>query len=117
MLTAFALKVLGWVLPIVLGPVVYYVAREVLNVSRRVDDLPAPLKRVAVVLIAAVVTAVFNALGIVVPEACTALTEVSANASAQACALALTQKVPVQAVTAAVVAMIIHAVKKQRPNE
>lgn len=112
------MKMLEWVLPVVLGPLVYYVAREVLNVSARVDDLPAPIKRVAVVLIGTLVTAVFGALHLVAPEACTALTDAATVATdgVRACATALGQKVPVQGVTAAVVAMIVHAVKKENPR-
>lgn len=112
------MKMLEWVLPVVLGPIVYYVAREILNVSARIDDLPAPIKRVAVFAISGVVTATFGALHLVAPEACTALTDSATVASnaVGACAAALTQKVPVQAVTGAVVAMIVHAIKKESPR-
>lgn len=115
------LKLLEWVLPVLLGPLVYYVAREVLNVSRGVDNLPPAVKRVAVVAIGTLVTAVFGALKLTVPEACAALTDaatVAANSdAATACAAALSAKVPVQGVTAALVAMVVHAIKKQRPHD
>lgn len=112
------MKMLEWVLPVVLGPIVYYVAREILNASTRIDDLPAPIKRVAVVLIGGVVTAVFGALHLVAPEACVALTDSATVAShaVGACAAALGEKVPVQGVTAAIVAMIVHNIKKQNPR-
>lgn len=116
MTSLIVFKVLGWVLPVVLGPVVYFVAREVLNVSQRIDDLPPAFKRVAVVLLGGIVTAGLNTLGIAIPEACNALAGTEVGTSAAACAQALGEKVPVQAVTAALVAMVIHAAKKSRPN-
>lgn len=113
------IKLLEWVLPIVLGPIVYYVAREVLNVSQRVDDLPPWAKRLAVTAISAVVTTAFGALHLTAPEACAQLApaaDAAANA-AQTCINALGDKTVVQAVTAALTAMLVHALKKERPNE
>lgn len=116
---AIGLKVLEWVLPMVLGPLVYYAARELLNLSAKVDDLPPVLKRVAVVGIGIVITGVFNVLNIVAPEQCVALTGTATAAGTDAlhaCAVALTQKVPVQGVTSGLVAILIHALKKQSPR-
>lgn len=114
------MKVLEWVLPVVLGPIVYYVMRELLNLSAKVDDLPPIAKRFAVVLVGTVITGALSALKLASPEACVALTD-AATVAAQgstvsACVAALTAKVPLQGITAALVAMVIHAVKKQNPR-
>lgn len=113
------LKVLGWVLPIVLGPVVYVVARELLNLTEKIDDLPAPLKRVAVMFIGTLMSAAFGALSIAMPEACAAIARdvlTPVDEALSVCARALTEKVPVQGVTAALVAMVIHKIKKSNPR-
>ena len=62
--------VLGWVLPIVLGPLVYAAARYVLNANLWIDDLPSAFKRVAVVALGLLASAVLNALDIAVPDDC-----------------------------------------------
>ncbi len=112
-------KVLGWVLPVVLGPLVYYVARYALNVSTAVDDLPAPIKRIAVVLIGAGLSAAFAALQVALPGECAALSADVAAATSGAvhsCVAALGTKAPVEGVVAALVAFVIHAIKKQNPR-
>jgi hypothetical protein len=118
-MNVIGLKLLEWVLPVVLGPLVYYVAREVLNASERLDALPPVAKRVAVVALGTVVSAVFGALKLTAPEACVALTDATVAAGSDAlhaCAVALSAKVPLQGVTAGLVAMVVHAIKKERPN-
>lgn len=113
------ITVIGWVLPIVLGPLVYAIARSTLNVSNRIDDLPPAIKRLAVVAFGTAVVAIFSALGVTAPETCVAIGNgtVAGVDAAQACAVALASKVPVQGVVAALVAMTIHAVKKEKPND
>lgn len=114
------IKVLSWVLPVVLGPLVYYASRELLNVSHRIDDLPPAIKRIAVVIIGTVVSASLGVLGIAAPAECAALLDPAANIAVgmgQKCAEALTAKVPLQGITAGLAAMIIHAIKKQKPHE
>lgn len=108
-------KILEWVLPLLIGPLVYAGARELLNLSATIDDAPAFAKRIFVVLFATLVSAGFAALGLTVPPECSLLLHGGTEVT-QACAVALTQKVPVQGVTAGIVAMIIHAVKKQQPR-
>jgi ammonia channel protein AmtB len=112
--SALVLKVLGWVLPVILGPIVYVVAREVLNVARRVDDLPAVAKRIVVGIIGVVMTAAFTAAGVALPTECVA--SFAGSDFTEACATALTGKTTVQGVTAALAAMILHALKKSNPR-
>jgi len=114
-MNAIAMKVLGWVLPMVLGPIVYVVSRELLNLSQRVDDLPPFFKRCVVIAISVIVSAVFGALKLTAPAECINISD--AVGAAQACAVALSAKVPLQGVVAALVAFAIHAVKKQKPND
>ena len=120
MQSAIVIKVLSWVLPVLLGPIVYYASRELLNVSRRIDDLPPSLKRVVVTLLGMIVSASLGVLGIAAPAECAALLDPAQNAAAgigQACANALGAKVPLQGIVAALTAMLIHRIKKQRPQD
>lgn len=113
--TAIVLKVLGWVLPILLGPLVYALGREILNISQRVDDLPAFAKRIVVGLIGVAMTAAFAAAGVALPTECVA--SFAGSDFTDACATALTGKTTVQGVTAALAAMILHALKKSNPRD
>ncbi len=108
------MKVLGWVAPLVIGPIVYFASRELLNAAVWIDDLPPAFKRVAVVLVGTIICAVLGVLGVSAPAECSALS--NAVGDAQACAIALTQKVPLQGVTSALVAFVIHAIKKSNPR-
>lgn len=112
--SAIVLKVLGWVLPIVLGPLVYVVAREVLNVARRVDDLPPTAKRIVVGIIGTALSAGATATGIAIPTECVAL--VQGIDFTEACSAALTGKTVVSGLTASIVAIVIHSVKKSNPR-
>lgn len=112
-MTSLLYSALGWVLPIVLGPLVYVVARYALNAGLWVDDLPPAFKRVAVVAIGGVIAAAFNALGIAPPPECV---DMQTQAALASCAGALNAPVVVRGVTASLVAMLIHALKKSRPN-
>lgn len=112
-------QVLKWVLPMILGPVVYYLGRYLLNLSNAIDDLPPAVKRIAIVAIAGALTSGLAWLHIDVPSECQALVNVSADimaGAAHACAAALNTKVPLQALTAAAVAFVIHEIKKQKPT-
>lgn len=114
-----ALQILGWALPVVLGPVVYVVARWLLNVSDKVDELPPTAKRLVVMALGTALSAGLSYLHIAIPTECAALSNVSADvmaASAHACALALNTKVPIQGLTAAAVAFVMHQIKKSHPN-
>lgn len=111
---AILTQILGWVLPIVLGPLVYAAARELLNAHRRVDDLPPLLKRLAVVALSALTVATFNVLGVALPPECYANETFTLS---DACAQAFNAPTVVRSVTAAAVAMIIHAIKKSKPND
>lgn len=118
-MTAIALKVLSWVLPILLGPLVYLGARELLNVSERIDDLPPTAKRIAVVIFGTLVSAVFGVLGVTAPQECLALAAHGISSVAEftkPCAEALVTKAPVQGVVAALTAMVIHQIKKSNPR-
>jgi hypothetical protein len=111
-MTNIAFTVAGWVLPIVLGPIVYLWARQLLNVTTWVDDLPPIFKRFAVVLLGTLVVAVLNALGIALPPECDTLPQ----DVTQVCVSALSGSTIVRGVTAALVAMFLHALKKERPT-
>jgi ABC-type Co2+ transport system permease subunit len=116
---ALASQVLQWVLPVILGPVVYYIARWALNASDAIDNLPAVVKRAAVVAIGGALTTTLAYLHVDIPSECAALANAGADimtGAVHACALALNTKVPLQALTAAAVAFVIHSLKKQRPN-
>lgn len=116
-MNAITLKVLSWVLPMILGPIVYYAARELLNAAAWIDNLPPVFKRIAVVGVGTLLTAIFAALGVALPAECASLTEPSVvGGVVQACGAALAGKVPVQGIAAGLTAMLIHAIKKQRPN-
>ncbi len=113
------LQVLSWVLPVVLGPVVYFVARYALNASDKIDDLPASVKRIAVIGIGTAISYAFAWLHIDVPSECAALKDVSTDimvGAVHACAAAINTKAPLQALVAAAVAMVIHEVKKSHPS-
>lgn len=105
--------VLGWVLPVVVAPIVYFVARELLNIANRVDDLPPFVKRVAVTAIGVTIVAIFQGLGLALPPECVALPdELPAS-----CVDAINTPGVVKGVVAALVAMLMHALKKSRPND
>lgn len=106
-------SVIGWVLPILLGPLVYVAMREVLNVSRKIDDLSPGIKRILVTIAGTGLAFGVEALGVSLPSAC----EDVRNGVSEACEAALLGKPFLKGVTAAVVAMILHALKKSRPND
>ena len=106
-------SVLGWVLPILLGPLVYVVMREVLNATRRIDDLPPAVKRILVTVAGTALAFGVEALGVSLPSAC----EDVRNGISEACEAALLGKPFLKGITAAVVAMALHALKKSRPND
>lgn len=112
-MTGITLHILGWVLPILLGPVVYIVARELLNVTRQVDDLPPLVKRLSVIALSALVVGAFNVLGVALPAECYLEDSVAITT---ACAQAINAPSVVKAITAALVAFGMHALKKSRPN-
>ena len=118
-MTPLMLDVLRWTLPILLGPAVYAMSRDVLNLSTTIDYLPAIAKRGIVVMIGVALSALLAWLHLTTPDACAALTNVSADVMAEArhaCALALNTKVPLQGLTASGVAMLMHALKKSNPR-
>ena len=106
--------ILSWVLPIELGPLVYFAARELLNVSRRIDDLPPLVKRLVVGVLGVLLTSAFTALGVALPPECVELFRV--DAVSEACRTALSAPDVLRGVTAALVAIAMHALKKSRPN-
>lgn len=106
-------SVLGWVLPILLGPLVYVVMRELLNISHRIDDLPPAFKRILVTIAGTGLAFGVEALGVSLPSECEAIRD----GISEACEAALTGKPFIKGVTAAVVAMVLHALKKSRPND
>ena len=113
------LDVLRWTLPILLGPAVYGMSRDVLNLSTTIDYLPAIAKRSIVVMIGVALSALLAWLHLTTPEQCAPFTKVSADVAASAihaCTVALNTKVPLQGLAAAGVAMAIHAVKKSNPR-
>lgn len=105
-------SVLGWVLPILLGPIVYVVMREVLNVSRRLDDLSPGVKRILVTIAGTAFAFAIEALGVSLPSEC----EQIRDGVSEACEAALLGKPFLKGISAAVVAIVIHAVKKSPPN-
>lgn len=109
-MNAIVLQIIGWVLPIVLGPLVYVAARYALNANAFVDELPPLFKRVAVVALGTLTVAVLNVLGVAVPTECATPTETFTD-----CAATLNTPTVVRGVTAGVVAMVLHALKKSRP--
>lgn len=113
-MTRFLFPILGWVLPIVLAPLVYIVMREILNAHRKIDDLPPIAKRIAVVGGGTLLVATFNVLGVALPVECYVS---DTFAFTESCAKALNTPTVVRGVTAALAAMAIHAIKKSRPND
>lgn len=105
------LTVVGWVLPILLGPIVYFAGQALLNGSQKIDDLPPAFKRIAIVVLSSVLVAIFNAAGVTVPVECQG-TEVVVDA----CVKAINAPAVLKALTAAAVAFLMHFLKKQRPN-
>lgn len=106
MIDTVILKVIGWVLPVVLGPIVYVLADNALNISKSVDDLPPALKRLAVVIMGTVLAAAFSALGLALPPECQAAYD-------EVCARALGTPSVVQGVVAGLVAMAMHYLRKK----
>lgn len=118
-MNALTLQVISWMLPVVLGPLVYVVARWALNVSDNVDALPTTVKRLVVMAIGTALSAGFSYLHLTLPDECATLVNVSADVyvhAVNACALALNTKIPLQGLTAAAVAFVIHAIKKSHPS-
>lgn len=113
-MTRFLLPILGWIVPIVLAPLVYVMARELLNAHRRIDDLPPIAKRIAVVLLGTLLVGALNTLGVAVPVECYVG---DVFAFTEACVRAINGPTVVRGVTAGLTAMVIHAIKKSRPNE
>lgn len=111
-MTSLIYSILGWVLPIVLGPLVYIVAGEVLNAHRRIDDLPPVFKRIAVVGLGTLIVAVLSALGIALPPECASLPQ----EVTEACAKVLSEPTVVRGVAAALVAMLLHKLRKAKPD-
>lgn len=109
---AFALQILGWVIPIILAPVVYLLARLFLNGHRSLDNLPPWLKRAAVLAIGVAVTAALAAAGVAMPAECVAMPEEITDA----CAQALGGPNVVKGVVAALTAMFLHHLKKANPR-
>lgn len=103
-------KVLGWILPIILGPLVYVVARQALNVHDTVDNLPPIMKRIAVGAIGLAITVTFQALGVALPAECVT------NATTVDCSQAINTPAVLQGLTAAAVALFLHHLKKAKPN-
>ena len=108
MTSELVLKVLGWVLPILLGPIVYVAANIVLNLTRKIDDLPAIAKQFVVTLIGTAAVGALSALGIAVPPECVALP----NEITDACIGVLTGSMVIKGGAAAVTAFVIHAARK-----
>lgn len=108
---ALLMPVLGWILPVLLGPIVYLVAREALNAHRAIDNLPPFVKRIAVVALGGLIAAVLNVLGVAPPVECVALPDVAPE-----CLQALNTPTVVKGVTAALVAFFLHTIKKSNPH-
>lgn len=104
------LKIAGLVLPILLGPIVYVVARQALNIHDAVDGLPPIAKRVIVTILGAAIVVAFNALGLTLPSECIS------DPSAAECATALSAPAMLKGITGAVVAMIMHKFLKADPR-
>lgn len=102
-------KLAGWVLPVILGPLVYAASRKLLNVHYTLDALPPTVKRIVVMGVGLAATAALTALGVAVPAECL-------PSAAGDCLNALATTPVVQGVTAALVAMICHALKKSSPR-
>lgn len=112
-MTSILYSIAGWALPILLGPIVYIVARQVLNAHYSIDALPPWVKRIAVVALGTLSAAVLSALGVAVPVECVSLP----NEVTEACARVLSEPTVVRGLTAGVCAMIVHALKKSKPND
>ena len=108
-----AALVFAWTLPIVLGPLVYSLARQLLNAHYIVDGLPPIAKRVIVGIVGVLLATVFQQLGVTAPPECSdsALPEFL-----KACSTALGAAPAVQGVTASLVAFVLHALKKSNPR-
>jgi hypothetical protein len=114
-----ALQALRWILPVVLGPIVYKLGRYALNVSDKIDCLPATVKRLAIMAIGTALSTLFTYLHLTLPAECASLVNVSADimvGATRACAEALNLQVPLQGLTAAAVAMVIHRIKMSHPS-
>lgn len=101
-------KVAGWALPGVLGPLVYAAAKYLLNLHPQIDALPAWAKRLVVAGIGVGAAAGLTALGVAPPAECLP------NAAGD-CLTTLASTPVVQGVTAALVAMVCHALAKSPP--
>ena len=111
---AIGVKVLSWVLPIVIGPLVYLAARGLLNAHAVVDAFPPIAKRMAVIALGFVVAGVFQVLGLGLPAEC--VDAAHGGGLTDACTGVLTGNSTVQAVTGALVAMFLHQLKKSNPR-
>ena len=113
-MTHIASLVFAWILPIVLGPLVYVLARQLLNAHYTIDGLPPTAKRVIVGIVGVLLATVFQQLGVTAPPECSdsALPEFL-----KACSAALSAAPVAQGVTASLVALVLHALKKSNPRD
>ena len=102
-------KIAAWVLPVLLGPLVYLLSRKLLNVHAYVDALPPTTKRIVVAVLGVLVANGFAALGVAAPAECLP------NAAGD-CLAALATTPVLQGLAAAAVAMVCHALKKAPPR-
>lgn len=110
-LTMHALSV---VLKFALGPITYVLGRYLLNAWGWIDNLPPFAKRLAVFVLAVTISGILTALGIDVPAECAA---VAAGQVSDACAQALVSNPVLSGILGAIVALFIHAKKKEPPHE
>lgn len=89
--------------PVLIGPLTFLAMQWLKKLSQKVDSLPSNAKRVSVMVIASTLTLLGSALGI----------DFNCSADETANCLNTLDKDAVKAVVSAVVAYVLHAVKKK----
>lgn len=117
---ALAIRLLGWILPLLLVPAVYYLFRLISNNVDLLDRLPAGVKRIAVTLLGMLATTILSKIGIAMPLACEGLWVGDLSA---ACLEALNEQgwqnglaTALAGVFVGLGAMGLHYLKKQPPR-
>lgn len=107
------LHAISVVLKFAIGPITYLIGRYVLNAWHWLDDLPPFAKRLIIFGLAIALSAVFQALGQPLPPECSAI---ATGDVPDACVTALSSNPVLAGIIGALVALFIHAKKKEPPN-
>lgn len=100
-------------LPAIIGPITYILGRKLLNGFAALDTLPAIAKQGVVLALAIGLAALAQAAGIMLPSECAAI---GTGALTSDCQSALASPVFLKGVVGALLAYLLHYLKKADPT-